>query len=327
MTLDCAIIGGGIAGLSAGLVLGRSCRRVVICDAGHPRNAAAKAVHCFPGQEGVAPAALLRICRQELACYPDVSILTAATVTDSDATPTGFALSLEGMPSVHSRAVILATGVVDKLPDIPGIENYFGASVHVCPYCDGWENRGQPLIVAGADRGAVELATELRIWSGNVMLCTNSEARISPDMERMLEEAGVAAARGRITALEGAPPRLEAVRLADGSRHEAAAIFFKPEQQPRSPLAVKLGCRLASGGECLHTSEDNKTSVAGVFAAGNIRGGLELAMVAAADGIKAGVAVNEYLLKLDAGRMQKPARARRVQREPQPGHTSCFPPA
>lgn len=297
MIYDCAIIGGGVAGLSAGLVLGRSCRRVAICDAGHPRNAAATAVHCFPGREGTSPAELLRVCRQELAGYPAVTVHTA-TVADARAVPEGFLVSLEAGPNMVSRSLVLAIGVVDDLPDIPGIRKYFGTSVHVCPYCHGWECRGRPLVVVGATAGAAELARELRIWSQDVTLCTNSEVPMAAPNERTLTKTGISVINGRITRLVGEPPCLEAVLIGD-RRIESAALFFKPGQAPRSPLAVNLGCTLSPQGEGVTCGADNKTSVPGVFAAGNIRGGLELAMVAAADGIKAGVAVNEHLLDMD----------------------------
>src|SRR6187401_1896149 len=119
MKTDCIIVGGGVAGLSAGLVLGRSRRRVVVCDAGRPRNSTSKSVHCFPGREGVSPADLLEICRRELLSYPDVSIV-AGTVEEASTLRDGFSITVNGRRALEGRSLILATGLVDKLPDVPG---------------------------------------------------------------------------------------------------------------------------------------------------------------------------------------------------------------
>src|ERR1044072_4531742 len=164
---DVIIVGAGPAGLSAAQILGRCRRDVLVCDAGHPRNAASHALHGYLTRDGLAPAEFLRIARDELQRYETVE-LRQAEVVDADAVADGFAVKLASGETLKSRKLLLATGVRDELPNIDGVSEFYGPSVFHCPYCDGWEPRDQPLAVSGRGENGSGLALELLLWSRNL---------------------------------------------------------------------------------------------------------------------------------------------------------------
>lgn len=175
--LDVVVVGGGPAGLSVALLLGRCRRHVVVCDAGRPRNAAAGALHGYLTRDGVPPCELLRLGREEL--HPYGVELRQVLVTDVVKGPDGFDVHLETGERLAARTVLFATGVHDDVPDIPGLDECYGVSVHHCPYCDGWEARDRTIAVIGQGAGGTGLALSLKTWSDRVVLCTNGRPRIS----------------------------------------------------------------------------------------------------------------------------------------------------
>ncbi len=295
--LDTVIVGGGPAGLSAALLLGRSCRRVLVIDEGKPRNAASPAMHGFLTRDGIPPGDFLAIARDQLAPYDCVEFRQGRVITIERADG-HFRLSTEAGESLTSRTVLLATGLVDVVPEIPGLGAFYGTSVHHCPYCDGWEHRGQRVAVLGGGLDSIELAEELTQWSREIVLCTDGETSDPERLDR-LAACGVRAEHREIRRLEGNAGRLERIRFKDGAAIGADALFFPPGQFQRSDLAERLGCRLEENSPCVACENDASTSVPGVYVVGNSSGGVQLVIAAAAEGMQAAVAINTALLEAD----------------------------
>lgn len=290
------IIGGGPAGLSAALLLGRCLRDVLILDEGLPRNRMSKAMHGFLGHDGICPMTFLTRSREQLDPYRTVKI-HKTRVTDLKKGEMGFEVS-SGCGSFTSRTVLLATGVRDNWPDLPGSEPFRGKSLHHCPYCDAWEHRGQRFGVYGADRKAVELAVELRLWSESVTLFPGGDSPVEAELKACLARNGIAIQHGKITTLVGEEGILRAIEV-DHLPHPCEALFFSPGQTHSSELAVGPGCRIDPRDSSVHCTEDGGTGVEGLFVAGNVTDGIQMAVIAAAEGTKAAVCINNFLMEQD----------------------------
>ena len=297
---DVIIVGGGPAGLSAALVLGRSLRKVLVCDAGNPRNAAARVFIGFLSRDGCDPAEYRKACRDQLRRYETVE-LRDVKVIDVDRHKKGFAVTLANGARERARTLLLATGLIDELPKIEGLAQFYGATVHSCPFCDGWESRDQPIAVTGTDHQcAADLAIELRLWSTDVILCSNGPSRCNRKARAQMQRAGISVIETPIAALEGEGEKLSGIRFADDSFLHRTAFFFSPEQQQRSSLAEKLGCKFSRKDHCIQCADDTSTGVPGLYAAGNASRGIQLVIAAAAEGTLAAVAINNALLETDA---------------------------
>jgi thioredoxin reductase len=291
---DVVIVGGGPAGLSAAMLLGRCMRKVMVCDAGHPRNEASRAMHGFIGFDGVDPTEFLSIARKQLEKYETVSFM-GDTVEDVTRNGIGFQAECASGHLYLAKAVLIATGLVDLLPAVSGIRDFYGISVHHCPYCDGWEHRGERIAVLGSDEASVDLALELLRWSQDVSLFTMG-IEITPvaSVER-LHALPVNVIEGRIAALEGSEGRVERLRMEDGTVHECDAVFFSPVQAQHSSLARRLGCDVDGNAGAVVSQPDCSTGIQGLFVAGNASKGIQMAIVAAAEGVKAAAAINRWL--------------------------------
>jgi len=292
--LDVIIVGGGPAGLSAALILGRSRRRVLIIDAGRPRNAAAVAMHGYLSRDGMAPSEFLRISREQLTNYPTVEFRPGEAV-DAQRTKEGFTVHLEDGRSERSRLLLLASGVVDEVPEIEGLKSLYGKSVHQCPYCDGWEHRDEPVAVYGRGKSGAEFALELTAWSRDVILCSDGPAELPANEAGRLSRRGVTVIELAIARLEGEGAQLTGIRFENGEVLQRRALFFLPAQKPCSHLPKKLGCKFADAA-CLEVTDEAEANVPGVFAAGNASAGLQMVIIAAAEGAKAGVMMNQLLI-------------------------------
>jgi thioredoxin reductase len=288
---DVLVVGGGPAGLSAALMLGRCRRRVLICDLGQPRNRRSHALHGYLTRDGIAPSAFNDLGRSELLPY-GVEIrmvgVTAARGSDDH-----YTLSLADGSQERGRYLLIATGVVDDLPHIPGFGDCYGRSLFHCPYCDGWEVRDRRLAAFGAGTSVAGLALGLKAWSADVVVCTNG-TRLDSRLRQRLANNGVAIRPERIASLEHADGMLTAVAFASGPPLPRDALFFTTGQHAQSDLAIKLGCTLTHKG-AVKTGTLCDTNVARVFVVGDASRDAQFVVVAAAEGVKAAVAINKAL--------------------------------
>ena len=296
---DVVIVGGGAAGLSAAIVLGRCRRRVFLCDVGQPRNQASRAVHCLLGQEGTTPSDLLARGRFELEQYTTV---TPRADRVTEITPSGnqFSVACADGFTLRARKVLLTTGLKDEVPRLEGIERLYGRSVHHCPYCDGFEHRDQPLAVYGAGDKGADLALMMKQWSSDVLLCTDGPSQISPSMQTRLQQHGITVCSETIVKLEGTDEgALRNIHLQSGKALKRAAIFFATGCRQHSDLWASLGCARDEKGGIVTDPVTEESSVRGVYVAGDASRDVLLVAVAIAEGAKAGVAINRALLKDD----------------------------
>jgi thioredoxin reductase len=296
---DVVIVGGGAAGLSAALLLGRCRRRVLVCNDGEPRNAASNGVHCLLGNERIAPFELLAKGRIELREYKSVALRDDEVLAISNA-DNQFTISCLSGLSVTARKVLLTTGVKDDVPKIDGIQKLYGRSVHHCPYCDGFEYCDKPLGVYGkGDKGA-GFALMMRLWSSDVMLCTDGPTTISTEMQSRLEQHRIAVRPEEIARLEGDNEgHLQRICFTDGRVLERAALFFTTGCSQRSNLWERLGCKRDEKGGIVSDPVTEESSVPGVYVAGDASRDVLLIAVAIAEGAKAAVAINRALLRED----------------------------
>lgn len=296
---DVIIIGGGPAGLSAALVLGRSRRRVLVIDAGEPRNARALAVHGWLTHEGMAPAALAVTARRELAPY-DVTLVDDR-VFDVEGVDGAFMVKT-AMGAFEGRKLLIATGMRDVRPDVPGLDACWGVSAFVCPYCDGWEVRDRRLAAwAPGDRGP-DFALGLTTWSDDVVLFATTP--VDADQRAALEAAGVGLVTHPIARLrhdDGALVDIEVVDpLGAFERIPRDALFLHFGEQQVSDLGARLGCALAPDGT-MCGGRGERSNVPGVFVAGDCSDGLQLVAIACAEGVRAACAINTELRRENLG--------------------------
>jgi thioredoxin reductase len=285
---DVVVVGGGPAGLSAALVLGRARLRVALVDAGTPRNARAREMHAFLGRDGVPPQDLLQAGREEVARY-DVRF-HAAEATAAHREAHGFRVELADGTRLRGRRLLLATGVVDPLPRLEGIEELYGISVHHCPFCDGWEHRDERLAIYGRGGAGARFAVKLTRWSPDVVLLTGGPSRLRLAERQLLDQLAIPVRSEPIARLEGRHGRLRRVVFAEGEPLERDALFFGARPQQRCDLASRLGCRFTGKG-MVHANHLQETGVAGLYVAGDAARDVQLAIVAAAEGAKAGVGI------------------------------------
>jgi thioredoxin reductase len=291
---DVVIVGGGPAGLSAALILGRCRRRVLLCDDGRPRNAKSHGLHGFLTRDGILPAELLQIGREQLHAYPTIET-RAVHVKDARRTPEGFTVDLQDGQSVTTSKLLLATGIVDELPNIAGLGDFYGRSVFHCPYCDGWEVRDRRIAVSGAPDKAPGLALELTVWTPHLLVCTNGRELHAHDADR-LARRGIAIRTERIARLEGRSGVLQRIVFDSGAAEHIDAMFFSTNGSQHSDLPSRLGCTFTEKG-AVATGDYETTNVSGLYVAGDASRLIHLAIVAAAEGAQAAFAINTALLK------------------------------
>lgn len=296
---DVIIVGGGPAGLSAALVLGRCRRKVLVCDSGRPRNAAAKRMHGYLTRDGTEPAEILRLGREEVLRYGVE--FRQANVSKAQCHADGcFELGLDDGTRLESRKLLLATGVKDVVPEVAGAEALYGSGVFHCPYCDGYEQRDKALAAYGPGRAAVGLALSLRTWSANVTACTDGRGGVRREDHERLAASGISFRPERIKRLVARDGKLERLEFESGPALPCQAFFFNTGQVVRTELALRLGCKLNRAGG-VRTSTRQHTDVPGLFLAGDAAREVQFVVVAAAEGATAAVAINHELQEEDRG--------------------------
>ncbi|HJZ70541.1 MAG TPA: NAD(P)/FAD-dependent oxidoreductase [Vicinamibacterales bacterium] len=288
---DVIVVGGGPAGLSAALMLGRCRRRVLICDLGQPRNRRSRSLHGDLIRDGIAPPELNELGRRELAAYDIDFRCTGVTAAHRELDH--FRVALGTGAEELSRHLLITTGVVDDLPAINGFEECYGQSIFHCPYCDGWECRDRRLAAFGRGRQVTGLALALKTWSRDVLVCTHGARVDGADRERLALN-GIAVRTERIEELLHEDGQLSRIVFATGAAVDRDALFFSTGQHPQSPLAIGLGCTLTNRG-AVKTGNGCDTNVERVFVAGDASRDAQFVVVAAAEGVKAACAINRAL--------------------------------
>jgi thioredoxin reductase len=291
---DVLIVGGGPAGLSAAMLLGRCMRKVALFDSGEYRNHYAHNMNGFISRDGTPPQEFLRLGREDLDKYEvEFKCKRIVQVTKEGAL---FKATDEEDQVYLSRKVLLATGLSDRWPQIPGAEPFYGGSIHHCPYCDGFESKNKPLAAYGKNRDAIGLSLSLKTWSSDVMLFTDGTNRLTREDRELLARNKVQINTAGIERVEGEGKHMQRIVLKNGQVENREVMFFSTGSDQRSDLARQLQCDFTSKG-VVRTYKHQQTNVPGLYVAGDAARDMQLVIVAAAEGTKAGVAINMELQK------------------------------
>jgi len=309
---DVVVVGGGAAGLSGAVALARARRAVLVVDGGQPRNAPAAHVHNYLSRDGAAPSELLAIGRSEVTGYGgriiSGSVASAARLDDQDDRG-GFRVTLTDGADVYARRLLVATGLVDELPDVPGVAERWGRDVLHCPYCHGWEVRDQALGVLASGPMAMHQAQLFRQWSADVTLFLHTEPEPTAEESEQLAARGIDIVRGEVASLEVTADHLSGVRLASGQVVLRQAVVVGPRFYARADVLASLGItttEMRVAGQVIGTyvaaDPSGATAVPGVWVAGNVADLMAQVIGAAAAGLMVGAAVNANLIAEDIER-------------------------
>jgi thioredoxin reductase len=292
---DVAIVGGGPAGLSAALWLARYCHSVVLVDSGDPRNWETRGINGFLGAHAIRSPELRRCGREQAEKYGAKFVDEAVTTADRIG-PEHFRLHLKSRVSVDARRLLLAIGIRDVWPKIPGLDNCYGETVHVCPDCDGYETRDKKTVVVGVGKKAVGMALALTTWTEKIVLCTNGErANIRKEQMDKLQALNIPVLAESIICIRHDRREIRSVELEGGKLLDCERLYFAIGQYPADDIGVQLKCERNDNG-LIVVDDSNHTSVRNVFAAGDIVPGPQLAITAAAGGAVAALAIHHSLV-------------------------------
>lgn len=291
--VDVAIIGGGPAGLSAGLMLGRARKQTIVIDEGCPRNAVTREAHGFLTRDGISPSEFRRIAKEQLRVYPSVSQAEDTVVSISGEDGYFLLETATGM-KIASKKLLFAVGMKDRKLGIPGLAEVYGKSAFVCPYCDGWELRDEPLVVISRGAALMHFAPLLSGWTKRFVVCTNGPDELSEAERDELRDHRIPLFDTPIRAILSNEGMVNHVALEDGTEIPCTGIFFKSELVPGTDLPQSLGCRISDTG-VIAVDEFGKSSVPGVYAAGDASSFMHQSIAAAASGAVAAAAINGEL--------------------------------
>ncbi len=292
---DVVIVGGGPGGLSAALALGRARKRVLLCDSGPRRNAAAERIQNFVTRDGTPPDELRRIGREQLRAYPKVEVRDARVESISGSRG-AFQVRLTS-ETVEARRVLLTTGMIDDLPAIDGLRELWGHGIFQCPYCHGWEVQDRPwgyLALPAHGSHFVAFAAMLRGWTREVVVFTQGAFDVSQEARDALQAAGVRLEVAPIARLAGGAHRLDGVELADGTVVPCEALFVHPPQR-QVELVRALGVALDDDGFVRVDAMTRETSIPGIYAAGDLTTRMQAAVIASASSVQAAAMINTEL--------------------------------
>lgn len=289
------IIGGSYAGLSAGMTLGRSLRKVLIIDSGQPCNRQTLHAHSFITQDGETPAAILVKAKAQVLQYPTVQFINKKAVRARKQND-GFVIETESGEKFEARKLLITTGIKDLMPDIPGFAQCWGISVLHCPYCHGYEVKGEKTGIAGNGDTGYDLVKLLYNWSKNLTLFTNGDATLTTKQWQKLQQYNIPIVESTIQEITHDKGYIKQLNLTDGSHYTVNALFTRVAFEQHSNIAQQLGCEYTQAGYIL-ADEFGTTSVAGVFAAGDNTTPMRAVSVASAAGHKAAAWVNKELIE------------------------------
>ena len=290
---DVIVIGGGPAGSSAALILGRSRLKVLLIDKATPRNIRTKGVHGFLTRHNISPKELRKLAHAEVM---EVGVeLIYGEVEELRPTGKGFVVGLSDQRTFRATRVVVATGSQDHLPEIEGLDRFYGTSVFHCPFCDGWEWRDRAIgVIAGARKGPA-IAKGLLTWSMNIHLFTDGVGIPGPERSK-LEMLGIILHTEKIKRVSGRKDQLEKVELVGGVSVDRDVIFFDPQANQQSDLVTGLGCAITRSG-AIRTDKRQRTGVPGLYVCGDAAADPNMVVVAAADGVKAAINIVQEMQK------------------------------
>lgn len=297
MNVDVLIVGGGLAGLSAALILGRCRRSVLLCDDRQQRNRASKEIHGLIGSSGRSPTEFLSDAQEELMRHDTVAVWQTR-VTEIEPCRDGFRFTCNDGISGVAAKLLLATGLVDEIPELPSIHALYGISVHHCLYCDGFEYAGQPVAAYGKDDKGAELAVMMKHWIDDVVLCSDG-TEVSETAAKKLEQHGISLRTEPIRVLRGANGILSSIEFEIGPDLPCTGIFFSTGCHQGSDLPLRSGCRRDEKGGVITDALTEETTAPGIYVAGDVSRDVLLVAVAIAEGAKAAVAINKAFLRRD----------------------------
>jgi thioredoxin reductase (NADPH) len=292
---DVVVVGGGPAGLCAALWLARYLHKVVVVDSGDPRNWETRGINGYLGHQGIRSPELRTLGRAECAKF---GVQFVDGIVDRATNEAGelFEVSLRDGSTIESRRILLAIGIKDYWPDIPGLERCYGETIHVCPDCDGFETRGKKTVVVGTGRKAVGMALALTTWTRQVVICTNGEkAEMSQALLDKLKQLNIPVLEAPIKCVVSKSSEITGIDLEGGMSLDCERLYLAIGQYPADDLGAQLGCKRDELGR-LVIDERNHTSVKDVYAAGDIAPGPQLAIGAAASGAVAAIAIHASLI-------------------------------
>lgn len=291
--LDVAIIGGGPAGLQAALILGRARKRAAVIDEGRPRNAVTHATHGFLTRDGVTQSEFRRMAKEEIGTYPTIEFVEDAAVSVAGEEG-NFRIKTARGHTYASRKLLFAVGMKDLPLNIPGLTEVYGKSAFVCPYCDGWELRDKALVVISKGEHAFHFAQLISGWTHRFTICTNGPGELTDAQREELDRHGVPVFESPIRSIDSSEGIVRQVVLEDGTAVPCSGIFFQPELATGSDLPRAIGCQVTEAGTVV-VDEFGKTSVPGVYSAGDAASRRYQAIAAASMGAFAAAAINNEL--------------------------------